>query len=388
MGASLRIGIDGILLRRQGKGVSRFVLSFLRAYAAAPLADLELVAFVDAAADLPILPEAPGLRYEPVRVSRSLAWDLRGFDRALRGARCDAALTLSDRVRTGVPYVLYLFEIPEYRHAVNRRHAGAYQRASDGITAAWFQRTLQGAAHIAASSAFTLRDLERKHGVPRRRMSVVHPAPDPAFRPPASGSAREAARAAEGAPGGYVLHVSSNNDPRDDTATALKAYATVRDRLPSGMPMLIAGVDTLRSFGWGELPRTLGIQDSVRCVGFRQDADLLRLYHGATLYLDTSLYEGFGFQVAEAQACGVPVVCSDTSSLPEVAGDAGLLVRPGDVEGFARAIVDVATNADVAASMAKQGKTQASRFGWDRTMAALVERLRSAADGRGTEAVA
>src|SRR5207248_5310231 len=114
----------------------------------------------------------------------------------------------------------------------------------------------------------------------------------------------------------YVLHIGSS-DARDNTATALAAFA--RARVDARL-LVVGGV--------------LGpAQVGVEFLGRVSDEELVQLYRGAVAYLDTSLYEGFGYQALEALTCGAPYVGSNATSLPEVVGDAGLLVDPSDVDG-------------------------------------------------------
>jgi alpha-1,3-rhamnosyl/mannosyltransferase len=112
--------------------------------------------------------------------------------------------------------------------------------------------------------------------------------------------------------------------------------------------------------------------DRVRLLGFVDEADLPALYRNAALFAFPSLYEGFGLPVLEAMACGVPVVCSNGSSLPEVAGDAALLVDPLDADGLAEAMARVLEDADLRREMVARGEEQAARFTWERAARQLV----------------
>ncbi|MCB8968786.1 MAG: glycosyltransferase family 4 protein, partial [Ardenticatenaceae bacterium] len=110
----------------------------------------------------------------------------------------------------------------------------------------------------------------------------------------------------------------------------------------------------------------LGLQKRVRFTGYVADADLPLWYNAATLLAFPSVYEGFGLPVVEAMACGTPVVASQVSSIPEAAGDAGMLFDPHDKHQLAQAITAVLSNPDLAATMREQGRQQASRFSWER----------------------
>jgi len=102
-------------------------------------------------------------------------------------------------------------------------------------------------------------------------------------------------------------------------------------------------------------------------TGVVNDERLVELYQQATLFVFPSRYEGFGLPVLEAMACGCPVICSNASSLPEVAGDAAILVDPMDVEGFTHEMDRVLTSSDLRRNLRGRGLAQAARFSWDRT---------------------
>jgi glycosyltransferase involved in cell wall biosynthesis len=111
----------------------------------------------------------------------------------------------------------------------------------------------------------------------------------------------------------------------------------------------------------------LGIEQDVLLTGFVDDEDLPALYSGASVFAFPSLYEGFGLPPLEAMACGTPVVTSNRSSLPEVVGDAGLLVNPLDIEALASAIDRLLTDPELSAGLIQRGLIRAASFSWTRT---------------------
>lgn len=345
--------MDGSLIRRQGKGVSRFLTSFLREVAAFSPRDTLVKVFVPEGVPLPEFPTSAAIAIVPQPIGQLLAWDLFGFGRSLRAHRCDVAFTLSDRVRIRIPYVWYLFEVPDHRAAHNRKTAGLYQRVSDLATGLRFAGTVARAARTVVSSSSTRDDLVKLYGSDPSDVIVLPPAIDPAFAPGDAGT-RARIRRAMGTPQGYILHFSSA-DPRDNTGVALRAYARAAKRDASLPPFVIGGVKELRAHGWGTLLSELALGDRVQFAGFRTGPDLVALYQGASLYVDPSLYEGFGYQVAEAIACGLPVICSASTSLPEVVGPGGLLVGSSDENALTEAILRVAAEPELAAKLAQEG---------------------------------
>ena len=319
-----RVGVDGLMISPRGKGLARVQRHSLEVLAAR--GDHELVAFVRAPVDI------PGVEVVQIRSRPTLAWELAGVSSAVRRHRLDAFLTYSERLplRSSVPIVVWLFESPVHRIEQNRlTGASLWHRGSDAVTALMWKRSLrETAAHVAMGSRAT--EIEVVSAVPglRGRTSVVHPGLAPGFEPgPSSRS-------------GYVFHLGSN-DPRDNTAVAVEACRR------AGATLVVAG-------GWDG--------DGAEAVGRVSDDELLDLYRGAAVFLDPTLYEGFGYGVLEAMACGAPVVASNTTSIPEVVGDAGILCDPRDADALAKAVRRVLDEPRAAAEMRARGLARAAEF--------------------------
>jgi glycosyltransferase involved in cell wall biosynthesis len=175
----------------------------------------------------------------------------------------------------------------------------------------------------------------------------------------------------------YLLSVSTIQ-PRKNYTRLIEAFAKLISDFGfriSDLHLVICG-----SRGWMfddvfQTAERLGLRDRVLFPDFVSDDDLPALYAGATLFVYPSLYEGFGLPVAEAMACGAPVVSSNASSLPEVAGDAALYFDPRDVDAMTdalrRALADDALRADLRA----RGFAQAKKFSWEKAAAELQQCL-------------
>jgi glycosyltransferase involved in cell wall biosynthesis len=237
----------------------------------------------------------------------------------------------------------------------------------------------QAATAIIAVSEHTRRDLMALYDLPAAKIHVVYEGVDPAFAPASPDEiARVHARYSPERP--YLLMVGTL-EPRKNHAAALRALARLK---AWGLPhrLVIAG-----GSGWLFAPirqqvAALGLDDDVTFAGYVPAGDLSPLYAGAACVLAPSLYEGFGFPVLEAMACGAPVVGSDISSLPEVAGDAALLVAPQDDAALAAAIHLVLTQPGLAAQLREKGLRRAARFRWATCAAETLEIYRLAAGGR------
>jgi glycosyltransferase involved in cell wall biosynthesis len=220
----------------------------------------------------------------------------------------------------------------------------------------------RAATAIIAVSQHTRRDLIDLYAVAPDKVHVIYEGIDPAFRPASAAEvARVRAHYALDQP--YLLMVGTL-EPRKNHATALRVVAALK---AEGLPhrLVIVG-----GRGWlfepiQRLVRELGLTEDVCFTGYAPADDLPPLYTGAACVLLPSLYEGFGFPVLEAMACAAPVVCSNVSSLPEVAGDAALLAPALDVETLAAAVRLVVTQPALAAQLRQRGLRQAARFRWE-----------------------
>ncbi|MBN1136051.1 MAG: glycosyltransferase family 4 protein [Anaerolineae bacterium] len=228
------------------------------------------------------------------------------------------------------------------------------------------------AARVLADSQATCDDLVRHCQISADKIAVVYPGRDESLAPVTDPAALSAVRGRYGLTGRYLLHVGTLQ-PRKNLIRLLHAFASLQGG-HAGPPL--QDVDDLQLVitgkkGWlyGDLlaeVQKLGLAAEGRVVltGYVPDADLPALLSGALAFCFPSLYEGFGLPVIEAMSCGAPVVCSHASSLPEVAGDAALLVDPLDVGALAAALGRIAADEGLRGDLRERGFRQASRFSW------------------------
>jgi glycosyltransferase involved in cell wall biosynthesis len=232
------------------------------------------------------------------------------------------------------------------------------QRLYHSVLARW---TARHAERIIAVSESTRADLVRLFGVPAERVAVVPNGVAPSYRTlPASEV--EAFRRCQGLPERFLLCVGTM-EPRKNMPRLLEALA----RVPEAPPLVVCGgrgwyYDTI----YATIER-LGLRERVHLAGFIAQAELPLWYNAATWFVYPSLYEGFGLPALEALACGTPAIVSRTSSLPEVVGDAAILVDPEDVDGLASALACALQDVDLAAALREAGPRRAAAFSWSRT---------------------
>lgn len=367
-----RIGIDGTAIAGDGKGNARGQRKLVESLVALGLGH-ELVAFVrtpDAAAELSDV----DVRTVVIGDGLTITWEQVGMPKRMARHRLDVLLTMTERLPLvgGGPYVVWLYELPTNRIRANRaRGAGAYQRASDLMTQVLWRRSLRRAARVLAGSEATAAELRDEVPELGDRLRVVYPGLFDGFAP---GPGKAGPR--------YVFHLASS-DPRDNTETALAAFAAARPRLSEPARLFVAGgLGARREAVESEVVR-LGLSREVELFGRVSDAELVDLYRGAAVYLDPTLFEGFGYQVLEAMACGAPVVASRTTSIPEVVGEAGILCDPRSPEELAGALVRVLEDPVVAGDLRRRGLERSRRFTWDGTARAVADVLQEVIAGEG-----
>lgn len=176
----------------------------------------------------------------------------------------------------------------------------------------------------------------------------------------------------------YLLYVG-NLLPHKNLQQLLRAFALISKRFPHRL--VIAGRKDPRYYPALEAEaKALGLEERVSFLDYVPPGELPALYAGADALVLPSLYEGFGLTVLEAMACGIPVIASRAGSLPEVTGDAAVLIDPYDVQGMADAKEAVLGDPELRESMRRKGLEQAKRFSWERTAAMVFEILREVGD--------
>lgn len=226
--------------------------------------------------------------------------------------------------------------------------------------------SVRRAAKVIAISENTKRDLMRVYKLNGDKVVVTHLAASKEFHPVHQGDELARVRRKYGLPVPYVLSLG-NLQPRKNLKRLIEAYSLLRQQGRITHLLAIVGQAHFKASEVFRLVQQKGLQQQVVFTGYVPDEDLVLLYNAADLFVFPSLYEGFGLPVLEAMACGTAVISSNAASLPEVAGDAAILVDPYDVEGLARAIVQVISDAQLRRSLAERGLSRASQFSWEET---------------------
>lgn len=236
------------------------------------------------------------------------------------------------------------------------------------------------AGRILVDSHFVGEELRAYFGLPAERVMVAPLGCAPRFRPRTAEQLRTVLAPLALEAGGYLICVGTL-EPRKNLQQALRAHALLPPALRERYPLLIAGMA-----GWRQeqLDAELAVAlagGQVRLLGYLDDDVLACVLAGARLLLFPSLYEGFGLPVLEAMASGVPTVLARTSSLPEVAGEAGCFVEPQDEQGMADAIQRLLEDGSEWTRLRSLGLDRAGAFSWQACARATVEAYRQAMGG-------
>jgi glycosyltransferase involved in cell wall biosynthesis len=248
-------------------------------------------------------------------------------------------------------------------------------------------RGLARASRVIAVSEATRRDVEHMAGVAPHRMRLVYNAPDPAFlEPDGVHGPEERRRIMERYQIQHPFLLYAGNIRRHKNIPRLvEAFAVVREQLDShpvyhDLRLVIIGDNISQYPAVRQAVIRSRVEHMVRFLGFVPLETLRCFYQSAAAFVFPSRYEGFGLPPIEAMACGTPVVTSNVSSLPEVVGDAAILVNPENVFDIVRGIRDALLDEPLRASLIWRGREQASRFSWSRTARQVLEIYQEAAE--------
>ena len=237
---------------------------------------------------------------------------------------------------------------------------------NDAVKTILTPRPLQQIDHIVTVSECSRRDLIEQMGIADDRMTVIYQGVDlKKFCP----LAETPAERYEFFP--YVLCVAGT-DPTKNVFNFIEAFSRLPAELRNQQHLVLVG-DMHRNSLLQEFVKEQGLVERTIFTGRVSDSQLVALYQQASVFVFPSLYEGFGLPVLEAMACGCPVIASKTSALPEVVGEAGILVNPHHTEELVEAMTHVLTDPSLAQALRTKGRIQAEKFSWEKTARATVD---------------
>ncbi|HXF81970.1 MAG TPA: glycosyltransferase family 1 protein, partial [bacterium] len=366
----IRIGLDARTLERREeiRGIGVLVAALVERL---PAADADFVLFFRRHPDCPPPHSARSmvLRIRPDRprwIARVL-WEQVVLPRALhqegldlyhapanrgvpRAAPVPCVVTINDVIPLVTPYLFDSRPDPRWTRPLLRRAYAALVGAG-----------VRRAARIITLSECSRRDLERLFPLARGKVRVIYPGCDERYRPVEDPQELARVRARWALPPRFVVYVGGLGQ-RKNLAGLLRAYAELVGAAPATPPLIVVGAATAFLPRLQAQAQQLGIAERVRFPGYIPTAEMPAVLSAAELLVYPSFYEGFGLPVLEAMACGCPVVCSGTSSLPEVGGDAVVYVDPADPGDIAGAMGRVLADGALRAWMREAGLQRARLF--------------------------
>jgi glycosyltransferase involved in cell wall biosynthesis len=358
----LRIGVNARCLEEPGtRGLSRYASCLLRALSDRP--DIDLVLFAMAQ---PAPVHLHGIRAEVIVFGgRDTTWQERALPARLRRERIDVFHAPADR---GLPWRRACAQIVTVHDSYERAHwrelFGSWKQR------AWYWKheltnRLRADAILTVSDT-TARDLVARGVAPAARLSRTYLAPAGEFRAePLPGDVDIVSRHGVREP--YLLYVGGY-DTRKNVDTLVRAF----DRLDGEHQLVVVAQQRGAFDDLAASWRALRCHDRLRCLEVAA-ADLPAFYRRAQVFVNPSLWESFSFQTLEAMACGTPVIASNRTAIPEIAGDAALLVDAGNVAAVASAMATVAADAPLRAAMRERGLQRAAAFSWQATADQTVQ---------------
>jgi glycosyltransferase involved in cell wall biosynthesis len=365
-----RIGFDGRALDSPAGGVRRYARELLKALVALG-EPIEIVAL--GGRDTPDLPSGVGWIEEPPHPPTNLGWTVVGLPRAARRARVNVlhAPAYTAPLGGAGPVVLTIHDVSY------ARHPEWYPYRRDWLRRAFYRRSARAASVILTDSEFSAGEISAAYSISRDRIVVVPLGVGAAFSPVEPDASCDLP-ASVTTP--FVLHVGDLHERRN-LLTVLDAVLAARRHfgaLPA-LSLVLAGVDRGVGDALCDIAAEAGEDDAVVKLGAVGETQLLALYRHASALVYPSLYEGFGLPVVEAMACGTPVIASRAASIPEVVGEAGILLDSGDVPAWTDAIVNVVNDEHRRADMRARGLERAAQFTWDRAARLTLDVYRRAA---------
>lgn len=244
----------------------------------------------------------------------------------------------------------------------------------------YFEPGLRRAALILTDSEFIKRELTDMFGVQPERIRSVPLGVEPLFRPQSAEETQSLLTRHDLMHGQYLLTVGTL-EPRKNLQTVLHAYMLLPQQIRKRFPLVLAGMKGWHMSALEQQIAPLVAAGEIRRLGYLPREELATVVAGALALIYPSIYEGFGLPPLEAMACGVPVIASGVSSLPEVVGDAGLLIDPHDTEAVAQAMQQLITDPGSRLHLSQKALARSTRFSWGKCVEQTIDVYRQVLKG-------
>lgn len=222
------------------------------------------------------------------------------------------------------------------------------------------------ATHVFTVSEYSKSEIIERYRIPEEKISVTYDGVSEEFHKIDDREMIRRGCLKYGISSDYLLFVG-RLEPRKNIAGLIRAYHMLRQSNAIRQKLVIAGMKDFMYEPLFATVKRLGLEEDVIFTGRVEQEDLPLVYNGADLFVYPSFAEGFGLPPLEAMACGVPVIASNTTSLPEVVGNAGILVNPYDLKALSEAMRGVLTNPQLSSQLERRGQDRVKKFTWQKT---------------------
>ena len=356
----MRIGVEGRTLQGKRYGVARCLVNLLKYLV--QMGDDEYVLYLSEAIE-PLGFSSPNLELEVLGFAPSLAWRHLRLPLAMRRDKVDLHFSPS----YFLPLVKVCPSVVEVFDITFKVHPEWFAKDRRFIFDDIFWREVKRAERILTTSEHSRGDIVRTLGVDPGKITVIPAAADELFRPVDDEERLDGLRRGLGLSEGFLFTAGSIHTRRN-LERLIEAAAEASRLLGSELQLLILGTPApfTPPVDIRGTARRCGMENRVVHVEYVSEEELLLLYNACGMFVYPSLYEGFGLPVIEAMSCGTPVACSNTTSLPEVGGEAVQYLDPLDVEEMAGAVARIMSDAKLRGELAEAGRSRAATFSWRR----------------------
>ena len=360
----MKIGIDARLALYNRRGLGRYVYNLIHNLAKIDSTN-EYVLYLDRPDNEGCFPEAYNFARRVIRSRNYLLWEQLLFPIRVWTDKLDlihftsntASWVCSTRDVVTVHDLMFLDSAIPPSPFLYQRFGRLYRTMTIPFRA-------RRADRIIACSDFTKGDIVKLLDLPEERIDVILEAVDPQYKLLDDPNLSEKVKEKYGIGKEFILCLGGR-DPRKNTSGMIRAYKKMKDEYSYKHHLVITGLENWSKSPYFRLVEDLDLGDWVRPTGFVPDEDLVLLYNAATLFIYPSLSEGFGFPALEAMACGTPVITCNVGALPEVAGDAAILVDPKDIDGLVEAMHDVLSQDSLRLKLIEKGLEHVKHFSWE-----------------------
>ncbi|MFW9804972.1 MAG: glycosyltransferase family 4 protein [Candidatus Thorarchaeota archaeon] len=371
----MRVAIDAHMVGMRETGNEVYITNLIRALQSMEMPDIEFVILQTARSESPLDPARPAENFRVVRVIPAnsfvrIPWSI---PRQVRRKQVDVL----HMTYNAPPWLSSSALVVSVHDLAYRLYPQYYSPRARLILSLLIPLSIRRAERVTTLSENSRQDIVREYGLSADKIVVTSAAASPEFQVVEDRRRLGAVRARYGLRESFVLAVG-NLEPRKNLSGLVRAYAALRQSGAISQQLVIVGQAHWQGSAVSAEVKKLGLSREVVFTGYVPIDDLVMLYNAATVFVYPSLYEGFGLPILEAMSCGTPVITSNLASIPEVAGEAALLVSPQSEEDLAQVLGRVLVDESLRHKLREKGLRQAAQFSWGKTAHRLLEAYKDA----------